>query len=133
MNLLKFILLILSIVGLFFIGYSVKKPFWESAEYQKIIYEFPKEGQYLPYRIRKIVWGNWIVIKNISERTLTWIWFDKFFGVISFTLIYAFYKKKYWSIALIISGVCLAITEMNPDTATSFRYMIPSIINVFIQ
>jgi len=132
MKILKSTLVILSIIGIFFIGLSIQKPFWQDDIYKNFVTEFPKEGEYVPYRLRKVIVGQWIVLKNISERTLTWIWFDKFYGIITITILYAFNKKKNIQIVLIITAVTLTIIELNPDTSTNFKYIIPTIINVFL-
>ena len=64
-------LVVLAIAGLIYIGANIQKPFWNEVRFQEETKEIQRNGDYVPYRLRKILFNQYLAIaKTETERTL---------------------------------------------------------------
>jgi len=129
---LRNILLVTGMVGLIYIGINIEKPFWSEIRFQEEVGQVQKNGNFVPYRLRKVLFNQYItIIKTETERTLNWLWLDKFWGILPICIIIAFKKRRRLPIFLIVTGVALMVVENNPNTSYYFWFLIPTICAIF--
>jgi len=125
-------LLALAMVGLIYIGANIQKPFWNEVRYQEEVNEVQRNGDYVPYRLRKIIFNQYLAItKTETERTLDWLWLDKFWGILTISILIALHKRRWVEMILMVIGVALMNIENNPNTSYYFWFLIPSICAIF--
>jgi len=122
---IKNVFLIIGLAGLLVIANGIEKPFWQNEVYQQEIIETQKEGNYLPYRVRKVLWNRLVVIKTMIERGGDLLWFGNFFGLGLITLWRGVLKKRWKEICLFLFGVSLISVEMNPNPGYYFWFLLP--------
>lgn len=127
------LLLVLAIVGLMYIGVNIQKPFWNEVRFQEEVKEVQRNGDYVPYCLRKILFNQYFAIaKTETERTLDWLWLDKFWGILTISILIALRKRRWVEMVFIVIGVALMNIENNPNTGYYFWFLIPSICAIFL-
>jgi len=123
----------LAMVGLIYIGANIQKPFWNEVRFQEETKEIQRNGDYVPYRLRKILFNQYLAIaKTETERTLDWLWLDKFWGILTISIFIALRKRRWVEMILMVIGVALMNIENNPNTSYYFWFLIPSICAIFL-
>ncbi|KKU20141.1 MAG: hypothetical protein UX30_C0003G0016 [Candidatus Saccharibacteria bacterium GW2011_GWA2_46_10] len=126
-------LVVLAIAGLIYIGANIQKPFWNEVRFQEETKEIQRNGDYVPYRLRKILFNQYLAIaKTETERTLDWLWLDKFWGILTISIFIALRKRRWVEMILMVIGVALMNIENNPNTSYYFWFLIPSICAIFL-
>ena len=126
-------LVVLAIAGLIYIGANIQKPFWNEVRFQEETKEIQRNGDYVPYRLRKILSNQYLAIaKTETERTLDWLWLDKFWGILTISIFIALRKRRWVEMILMVIGVALMNIENNPNTSYYFWFLIPSICAIFL-
>jgi hypothetical protein len=60
--------MVLAIVGLIYIGANIQKPFWNEIWFQEEVKEVQRNGNYAPYRLRKILFNQYLaIVKTETE------------------------------------------------------------------
>jgi len=60
---------------------KIKEPFWRTESFNTTVNRVQMEGNYLPYRIRKIVWSKpMAIVKTEISRVADYLWLDKWTG-----------------------------------------------------
>ena len=126
-------LVVLAIAGLIYIGANIQKPFWNEVRFQEETKEIQRNGDYVPYRLRKILFNQYLgIAKTETERTLDWLWLDKFWGILTISIFIALRKRRWVEMILMVIGVALMNIENNPNTSYYFWFLIPSICAIFL-
>ena len=126
-------LVVLAIAGLIYIGANIQKPFWNEVRFQEETKEIQRNGDYVPYRLRKILFNQYLAIaKTETERTLDWLRLDKFWGILTISIFIALRKRRWVEMILMVIGVALMNIENNPNTSYYFWFLIPSICAIFL-
>tara|TARA_Y100000310_G_C20392655_1_gene673548 strand:- start:19 stop:414 length:396 start_codon:yes stop_codon:yes gene_type:complete len=118
---------IVSLVAVLVVGSGIEKPFWQDEIYQQKIIEVQKEGNYLPYRVRKVLWNRLVIIKTVVERSVNLLWFQNFLGIGGVTLWRGILKKRWREMSLFLFGVILISIEKDMNPGFYFWFLFPSI------
>lgn len=130
---IKNVILLISLAGLLIIAKGIEKPFWRDEIYQQKIVETQKEGNYLPYRIRKVLWNQLVVIKTMVERSGDLLWFGNFFGLGVVTLWRGIRRKKWREVSLFLVGIVLISIEKDPNPGYYFWFLFPTVLLIWLK
>ena len=129
---IKNVLLVISLAGLAIIFKGIKQAFWQDEVYQQKIVETAKEGNYLPYRIRKMLWNRTVIAKTMVERMGNLLWFGNFCGLGAVSAGWGILKKKWKEVVFFIFGVILIGIEKDPNPGYYFWFLLPTVLLVWV-
>lgn len=146
---IKFILnLIILLLIIFFINYlgglidknlsidSSRTYIKDTFQLEKIS-QIREEAVYLDFRLRKYLFGNWLIIISFLKRFFDYFWFHNLLSIINIFLIYplilGFNKKNKNEIIMLILIIFTSIFNRNPNNFQIFYFSFPLIIKIIIQ
>ncbi len=117
---LRIMCIIMGLVGVLLTAMSINDLFWNKPIFNEKISETQKAGNYVPYRVRKIIWSRQMAIAKIeTERIINLIWIDKWINIYGLFLIVPILlgiSYKYWpEILITITIVAIGVINDNPD------------------
>ncbi len=113
-----------------------ERTFISDSHFPAVISRFRIWSVYLPYRLRPLVFGNWIIAVATLGRTFSWLWLDKavvaigFIGLIPLALgAYKSVKQNKLAPLLVICfTVAAGSLARNPDTSVIYFLVLPQLI-----
>jgi len=118
-------------------------PDWErtlisDGKFFEVVHRFSDRSVFLPFRLRPLIFGNWIIIYDLIGRAVGGIWPDKFMVVTGLTamipIITGLIKyRSFWLWILFFTGVAAGMLSRNPDTSTIYYLLLPPIITWYSQ
>ena len=135
---IRIICLGVGFLGIILTAKTIKNPFWNQPVFVEKIEQMQKEGNYLPYRLRKIVWSKEVaVIKVEVERIISTLWPDRWVSFLGLVLIYpllAGINKKMWPEILIIFVItAIGVLENNPNPSYFMNFTLFPITTLVIN
>ena len=134
---IRIICLGLGLFGMVLTLKTINNPFWKQPVFTEKILQRQREGDYLPYRIRKIIWSKEIAIIKIEvERIINTLWFDRwvsFWGLILvYPLIGGINRKMWPEIIVILMIVAIGVAENNPNTSYFMNFVLFPMATIII-
>jgi hypothetical protein len=109
--------------------------FKDTFQIEKII-KVQEEAVYLKFRLRKYLFGNWIIIISLLKKFFDYFWFHNILLILNIFLIYplilGFNKKNKNEIIMLILIVFSSVINRNPNTFQIFYFSFPIIIKIII-
>lgn len=129
----KKVIWLISLVSLIFIAKGIKKPFWQNRTYQQAIIETQKEGNYLPYTVRKLLWNQTVIVKSLVERAGNILWMTNIWILGLSTLAWGIRKKKWAAVVVFCLSLGLVVIEDNPNSGYYFWFLTPSMLLAWLR
>jgi len=103
-----------------------------------IVNVFHFKSIYLPYPIRKIVFGDWIIGVDIIKKFFSYFWIDNIINTIGIASILPFifgllYHLNYYEGIIIFTGIIAGTISRNPNTSTLFLLISPALFYITIK
>jgi len=110
--------------------FNYQRTFIIDNKYNEQILNYQKEALYLPYKLRPIIYGKWIFVFDVIERTFNWLWIDKFIIAFGIPILYSSIKgilKFPQRDFVIVFFVCAlsGVIARNPNTLSIYFLLSP--------
>lgn len=105
-------------------------------KFSETIKKFAEDAVFITFKLRHLLFNNWILVLDGISRTLNGMWFDKFIGVLGLSgvLICAIgiFKRINFNLFLaLITGIGTGMLSRNPDYATINYLILPVLVTLF--
>lgn len=105
-------------------------------KFVEIINKFADDAVFITYRLRHVLFNNWILVSDLLSRTLNGMWFDKFINVLGLpgAVICGwgiFKRLNFRLFAPVLIGVGAGMLSRNPDYATMYYLLLPVLITLY--
>ena len=113
LKVIRKICILIALVGIWRVLGSVQNTFFGDNQYNLQIMEIQKEGNYIAYPFRKLIFSQPLaIVENVVEQVVGSLWLS---GI--GTLLIGLMNRKYWpEFLLIIFTITMGVLSRNPNT-----------------
>lgn len=134
---IRIICLCLGLVGIILTAKTINHPFWNQPIFGEKITEMQKEGNYLPYRMRKIIWSKETAIVKVEiERIIDVLWLSRIplMGLILIYPLFVGINNKVWpEIIIILMIISVGVMENNPNISYFINFTFFPLATIIIK